>query len=117
MSELEDLEWRDALTDESRSELNSHHVISLVEVDRPDWPRRREWEMERLDSILGVHVIEALKRGWRIIDFERWTWRDDEGIPEGFPDWVKRSVVFHPDAGVMWPVYHIRTRITVERTP
>jgi len=118
MSELETLEWRDALTDASQSELNSHHVISLLDADRPDWPKRRQWEMERLDSILGEHVIEVLKRGWRVVGFERWTWRDDEGEPADLPEWASMArgpLLFREDGGAMWPVYHIRTRITVER--
>jgi hypothetical protein len=140
MSELETLEWRDALSGEGQSELNSHYVVEEMFWRQSDWPKRRVYIMERLDMDLGLHIIEALKRGWRAENFERWTWCDDdmrprlkqpsaseyllavkdwaeppsfELEPPPIPDWLKREI--YGPAILYGGLYHIRTRITVIR--
>lgn len=142
--ELEILEWRDALSGDGRTELNSHYVVEPELVQQVDWPKRRQFIMDMLDRDLGLHVIDALKRGWKAVSFERWTWSDDEAIWRPKPpdpsasrflsavsDWLDRpSIETLPPAIPDWlrievyglgPVrqagyWHVRTRITVERT-
>ena len=135
--ELEKLEWRDALTEGGESELNSHYVVPDYYVFAADWPKQRQYIMEKLDYELGVHIVSALKRGWRAIRWERWTWHDDdmrprprqwsateildwldrppsiEMEPPPIPDWLKREI-YGPQMRLE-NLYHIRTRITVDR--
>lgn len=136
--ELETLEWRDALSGEKgQSELNSHYVAAEYEFEQAIWPKHREWIMEKLDHELGMMIIEGLKRGWRAISFERWTWNDADW-PElpSFPLLLGGTINDYTDGPASLPpqppipewlrvevyglsgwkhqgLYHIRTRITV----
>lgn len=139
--ELEQIEWRDALSIGGASELNSHYVVEDHFVHREDWPKYRQFIMEKLDYELGKFVIDALKRGWKAVSFERWTWHDDEMRlrpkqlsatefliavdayldrppqvemePPPIPDWLKHEIYGY--RMLLEGLYHIRTRIMVEK--
>jgi len=115
------LETDDQLLGYGELMINAHETVEMMYTDQPDWLRRRQYLIEWQDRKIAERVIEALKRGWTVSNFDRAMWSDfDRDWWDNAPEWVKDTYALYrkEDRGMLSPMrgYHIVASCLITRS-
>lgn len=114
------LETDDQLLGYGELMVHAHEIVDMVHFDQPHWLSYRKYLIEHQDRVLGERIIEALKRGWTVSNFDRAMWSDfDRDWWANAPEWVKSTYALYrkDDRGMLSPMkgYHIVASCLITR--
>ena len=114
------LETDDQLLGYGELMINAQETLEMMYLDQPDWLRRRQYIIEWQDRKIAESIMEALKRGWTVSNFDRAMWSDfDKGWWSAAPEWVKDTYQLYRRVGDgLYPVkgYHIVASCLITRS-
>jgi len=114
------LETDDQLLGYGELMINAHETVDMIYTDQKDWLKRRQYIIEYQDRAIGERIMEALKRGWTVSNFDRAMWSDfDKDWWDNAPEWVKNTyVIYRMNKDGLYPVkgYHIVASCLITRS-